>query len=109
MSMFNNNAFDVASIGYVDFKFNGVTSEDIDEISISDTQPMEETIQLWVNTNADMVSIPEIKDNEISVNDTWSSQKISEAFDEVRRMIEGGDSSILGQAILGKMILGKGE
>ena len=50
-----------------------------EEIVISETEPTSEDIKMWVNLTGDSgVTIPEVKDNEISEQDTWSSKKINE-------------------------------
>ena len=50
-----------------------------EEIVISETEPTSEDIKMWVNLTGDSgVNIPEVKDNEISEQDTWSSKKINE-------------------------------
>ena len=53
----------------------------VSTIAVSSTQPNDENVKLWINPEEDeVVNIPEIKDNEISVVDTWSSQKINSFF-----------------------------
>lgn len=51
----------------------------IASVSVDDEEPVDESIDLWVDTSEDeYIPIPEIKDDEISTVDTWSSKKISE-------------------------------
>lgn len=59
-----------------------LTEEDLGDVNVvaigSDT-PMGENKQLWIDPNSeDATIVPEIKDDEISEIDTWSSKKISE-------------------------------
>lgn len=50
-----------------------------EEIAVSETEPTSEDIKMWVNLTGDSgVSIPEVKDDEISEHDTWSSKKIND-------------------------------
>lgn len=71
------------------------TKDDIDVIAaqlkqmygvqISDAEPTEEHTGLWIDPNADeVINIPELKDNVVSTNDTWSSQKI---YDELQAIL----------------------
>lgn len=48
-------------------------------IQSSKTAPTDNRISVWINTSSNStIQLPEIKDEEISSTDTWSSQKISE-------------------------------
>lgn len=59
---------------YVDDATNAIP-----RIEVSETEPTEEKVHLWINPDGkDDISIPEIKDSEISTEDTWSSSKINE-------------------------------
>lgn len=53
-------------------------------IKIQDTQPIENENKLWVDPSgeADIKIVPQIKDNEVSTSDTWSSAKIQAAIQE---------------------------
>ena len=49
-----------------------------DEVSISDTEPAADSgVKLWVPSADDAISVPLISDDEISKEDTWSSEKIN--------------------------------
>ena len=53
----------------------------VSTIAVSESQPRDENVKLWINPEADeTINVPEIKDNEISAVDTWSSQKINSFF-----------------------------
>lgn len=91
MSIFKNNAFDTASVGYVDHKASQSSSTSSPEIAISDTEPTEDSIELWIKkTGSGTKSLPEIKDDIINTTDTWSSTKINAEIEELKGMIGGG-------------------
>lgn len=55
-------------------------------VQITSEEPTNENVDLWINDkNNEEYSLPEIKDNEISSQDTWSSQKI---YDELMALKE---------------------
>lgn len=45
-------------------------------IAVQDTEPSEQLAWIDTSSTGNLVSIPEIKDNTVSVTDTWSSAKI---------------------------------
>ena len=54
-------------------------------IEISEEAPTNERTGLWVNPKSnEEINIPEIKDEEVSGIDTWSSQKINHEIDSVK-------------------------
>ena len=54
-------------------------------IEISEEAPTNERAGLWVNPKSnEEINIPEIKDEEVSGIDTWSSQKINHEIDSVK-------------------------
>ena len=71
-------------------KATGEAIAAIPRVDVSDIQPTDLKVKLWVDTNEDNESymLPEIADNKISETDTWSSQKIAEE-------IRSSSSSIL--------------
>ena len=93
MSIFKNNAFDTASVGYVDYKASQSSGTSSPEIAISDTEPTEDSIELWIKkTGSETKSLPEIKDDIINTTDTWSSTKINAEIEELKGMIGGGSN-----------------
>lgn len=66
------------------------------EVEISETEPTDENVDLWVKPSSEEeVKLPEIKDDEVSAVDTWSSQKINAMFTEYVEEIAdlvGGDA-----------------
>ncbi len=49
-----------------------------DEVSVSDTEPATDSgVKLWMPTSEDDVLIPIVSDDEVSSEDTWSSEKIN--------------------------------
>lgn len=49
-----------------------------DEVSVSDTEPAADSgVKLWVPSANDDISVPIISDDEVSSEDTWSSEKIN--------------------------------
>lgn len=54
-------------------------------IEVSEEAPTNERAGLWVNPESnEEINIPEIKDEEVSGIDTWSSQKINHEIDSVK-------------------------
>lgn len=54
-------------------------------VKISDAEPTEEEVGVWIDPNDDEeYQIPEIKDDEESEVDTWSSKKIKEGFSALK-------------------------
>ena len=55
-------------------------------VQVASEEPTNENVNIWINDNSkESYTLPEIKDNEISNVDTWSSQKI---YDELRALRE---------------------
>ena len=55
--------------------------QEITGVQASETEPINDKISVWVRTSnitTATINIPEIKDEETNLTDTWSSQKISE-------------------------------
>lgn len=85
-------------------------------VQVSTEEPTSEHVDVWIKPDEEQeVLIPEIKDNEINEEDTWSSKKINdsinglkaeivEIFEELKILIENGQTSpaiaILDKAIL---------
>lgn len=68
----------------VDENGNIVASDSVQEIEVSDIEPTDENVDLWINTtSADSINIPEINDSTTSTVDTWSSHKISSCIDDI--------------------------
>ena len=64
--------------------------QEITGVQASETEPINDKISVWVRTSnitTATINIPEIKDEETNLTDTWSSQKISE-------MLNSGGSTI---------------
>ena len=60
-----------------------------EEIVVSETEPTSEDIKMWVNLTGDGgVTIPEVKDDEISEQDTWSSTKINGMISNLRQITQ---------------------
>lgn len=60
----------------------------ISGVKSSATEPTDKNISIWIKTSGiSDIEIPEIKDDETNLTDTWSSQKISE-------MVNSGGSTI---------------
>lgn len=59
-------------------------------IEVSETEPVNDNTEMWVNPNTEETfQVPEIKDEEISEVDTWSSKKINERFNnEIANIIK---------------------
>lgn len=58
-------------------------------IEVSKTEPTRRNTALWINpTNTDTFEVPEIKDDETSDVDTWSSKKIKHEFDKLSYLID---------------------
>ena len=58
-------------------------------IEISEEAPTNERTGLWVNPESnEEINIPEIKDEEVSGIDTWSSQKINHEIDSLKEDID---------------------
>ena len=55
-------------------------------VQVASEEPTNENVNIWINDNSkESYILPEIKNNEISNVDTWSSQKI---YDELRALRE---------------------
>ena len=55
-------------------------------VQVASEEPTTENVNIWINDKSkESYTLPEIKDNEISNVDTWSSQKI---YDELRALRE---------------------
>ena len=55
-------------------------------VQVASEKPTNENVNIWINDNSkESYILPEIKNNEISNVDTWSSQKI---YDELRALRE---------------------
>lgn len=55
-------------------------------VQVASEEPTNENVNIWINDNSkESYTLPEIKNNEISNVDTWSSQKI---YDELRALRE---------------------
>ena len=55
-------------------------------VQVASEEPTNENVNIWINDKSkESYTLPEIKDNEISNVDTWSSQKI---YDELRALRE---------------------
>ena len=53
-------------------------------VQVASEEPTNENVNIWINDNSkESYILPEIKNNEISNVDTWSSQKI---YDELRAL-----------------------
>ena len=53
-------------------------------VQVASEEPTNENVNIWINDNSkESYTLPEIKNNEISNVDTWSSQKI---YDELRAL-----------------------
>ena len=64
-------------IGAINELNEGINS--ISSLEVSETQPVADNVDIWVNPTADgTINIPEINDATISIEDTWSSKKISD-------------------------------
>lgn len=61
-------------------------------IEVSDTEPTTESTELWVDPNGTDLSIPQINDDAVSSEDTWSSQKIQDELDAIKQTGSGGSS-----------------
>lgn len=60
-----------------DGKLLSVYLDELNTVEVSSVQPTNETTQLWINPNVnETASLPEIKDDVINNDDTWSSSKI---------------------------------
>lgn len=60
-----------------------------EEIMVSETEPTSEDIKMWVNLTGDSgVTVPEVKDDEISEQDTWSSTKINGMISNLRQITQ---------------------
>ena len=64
------------------------------DVEISTTTPTNERTGLWINPNdiSGVVNIPEIKDDEVSDVDTWSSKKIDNVTNSLKEdLVKFGD------------------
>jgi hypothetical protein len=51
--------------------------KDTHVIAVSETEPVRENTQMWINpTEDEVITFPEVNDNVINYDDTWSSKKI---------------------------------
>ena len=58
-------------------------------VEISETEPTNESVELWVNpTGETVMNIPEINDETTSAVDTWSSNKINSELDSLKESID---------------------
>lgn len=59
-------------------------------IKVQEAEPKEENVEIWVDTSEgkEEFSLPEIKDSEISPNDTWSSEKINAELEKIKAMLQ---------------------
>ena len=64
-----------------------------DLVVASSETPTDNSTEIWINTGADEIKIPEINDEIISADDTWSSQKISQAIGAAGGT-DGGSGSV---------------
>jgi len=70
-------------------------------IEISEEAPTNERAGLWVNPESnEEINIPEIKDEEVSGIDTWSSQKINHEIDSLKEDIGYVDTSLFMKEII---------
>lgn len=59
-------------------------------VVVSNSKPTGEWTWLWIKPNSsDTYTFPEVDDNSVSNEDTWSSQKIKHELDEIHAVAEG--------------------
>lgn len=64
-------------------------------VKVSANEPQEESVALWINPVSDeTINLPEIKDDIISQEDTWSSLKISTEINDLKKFISNGKNLI---------------
>ena len=65
-------------------------------IEISEEAPTNERTGLWVNPKSnEEINIPEVKDEEVSGIDTWSSQKINHEIDSLKEDLDNVNGTLL--------------
>ena len=73
-------------------------------IEISEEAPTNERTGLWVNPKSnEEINIPEIKDEEVSGIDTWSSQKINHEIDSLKEEIANQTGTRLSTEAIDKL------
>lgn len=61
-------------------------------IQVSETEPTRENTELWINPREyETFEIPEINDNDVNPDDTWSSEKLKFEFDKFSHLSDPGD------------------
>lgn len=77
-------------------------------IEISEEAPTNERTGLWVNPKSnEEINIPEIKDEEVSGIDTWSSQKINHEIDSLKEDIDNMEHIISANNIKNAPVVSK--
>lgn len=95
------NDTDFTTKTYVDNAIDNidVTEElnKLEQIKTSDTEPTDDNVSLWINISEDapVNIIPEIDDNIMTPNSTWSSEKI---YNELLDVIVGSSVDLSGYA-----------
>ena len=66
--------------------------DSVSTIQVSEEEPTEEYTKVWINSdNEESFDAAEIKDDVVSSEDTWSSQKIKEEIDKKLARALGAD------------------
>ena len=74
-------------------------------VHVGENEPTSEAVQVWIETDSEeSYCIPEIKDNEISTVDTWSSAKINRAISYTTAEQPTGGTWIDGKPIYKRVI-----
>lgn len=73
-------------------------------VKVSVEEPTEQSVALWINPDSnEEINVPEVLDNEISSDDTWSSTKINSEINKLKKSVSDG-KSLIASAITAKGI-----
>lgn len=73
-------------------------------VKVSNEEPTEQSVALWINPDSnEEINVPEVLDNEISSEDTWSSAKINSEINKLKKSVSDG-KSLIASAITAKGI-----
>ena len=71
------------------------------------TQPIETENRVWIDTNVNEVTVPEIDDESVSTVDTWSSSKINDEVEDLKSAIAEKQDTLTDNSITPNLIEGR--
>lgn len=62
-------------------------------VEVSEATPESENVQLWIDPSSEeSFNVPEVKDEEVNTDDTWSSKKISDELSKKVNLNQGAEN-----------------